>query len=100
MKKALISPNETPIQHIVAWEFNPNPTIQNPNKYLPVWETYLNSCRVAEVEDNPFEVAPPLFWVDCADDVVANQFYYDIETTLMNPVVNVPYPVVEGLQAV
>ena len=33
--------------------------------------------RVAEVIDVAFEVAEPLFWVDCADDVVADQFYYD-----------------------
>ena len=33
--------------------------------------------RVAEVHETGFEVAEPLFWVDCADDVVADQFYYD-----------------------
>jgi len=52
MKNALISPNE------------------------PVLAGY----RVAEVSDTTFEVAPPLFWVECADDVVADQFYYDTET--------------------
>jgi len=100
MKKALISPNESPVQHIVSWELNPNPTIQNPTKYIPVWENYPNSCRVAEVEDNSFEVAPPLFWVDCADDVVADQFYYDTQALLIIPVINVPFPVIEGVQTV
>jgi hypothetical protein len=35
--------------------------------------------RVAQVEpDNKtFPVADELFWVDCADDVVADQFWYD-----------------------
>jgi hypothetical protein len=33
--------------------------------------------RVAEVEQQQFDVAEPLFWVDCADDVVADQFWYD-----------------------
>jgi len=35
--------------------------------------------RVAQVEDaaNTFEVTGTLFWVDCADDVVADQFWYD-----------------------
>ena len=33
--------------------------------------------RVAEVTTTPFEVAPPLFWTACADDVVADQWYYD-----------------------
>lgn len=33
--------------------------------------------RIAEVNTNPFEIAPPLFWVSCADDVVADQWYWD-----------------------
>ena len=51
MKKALISPNE-PVQ---------------------------TGCRVAQVEaeENIFSVADPLFWLNCADDVVADQFWYD-----------------------
>jgi len=32
------------------------------------------------VTTNPFEVAPPLFWVNCNDDVVADQWYYDPAT--------------------
>ena len=47
--KALISPNE-----------------QRPAGY-----------RVAQVAAESFEVGQPLFWVDCADDVVADQFVYD-----------------------
>lgn len=54
--------------------------------------------RVAQVEDaaNTFEVAPSLFWVDCADDVVADQFWYDPEDEIIkaNPVVVVEEPVV------
>lgn len=44
--------------------------------------------RVAQVEPNDevFEVAQPLFWVDCADDVVADQFWYDHETQTIKPV--------------
>jgi len=33
--------------------------------------------RVADVHETGFDVAPALFWVDCADDVIADQFYYD-----------------------
>ena len=47
--------------------------------------------RVAQVEDaaNTFEVADSLFWVDCADDVVADQFWYDPQDKLIkaNPIV-------------
>jgi hypothetical protein len=54
--------------------------------------------RVAQVEDaaNVFEVAPTLMWVDCADDVVADQFWYDPSDQLIkaNPVVVVEEPVV------
>ena len=51
MKKALISPNE------------------------PVESGY----RVAQVEPRQgmFEVAPPLHWVDCPDDVTADSHWYD-----------------------
>jgi hypothetical protein len=51
MRKALICPNE------------------------PVQTGY----RVAQVEpaENIFPVADPLFWIDCADDVFADQFWYD-----------------------
>jgi hypothetical protein len=52
--------------------------------------------RVAQVEDaaNVFEVAPSLMWVDCADNVVADQFWYDPSDELIkaNPVVVVEEP--------
>lgn len=56
MKKALISPDESVIHY--------NGT------------TVLGQ-RVAEVHDIGFEVASPLHWVDCADDLVAQNHYYD-----------------------
>lgn len=61
MKNALISPNE------------------------PV----LTGYRVAQVSNVSFDVASPLFWVECADDVVADQFYYDPEMELL---VAIPAP--------
>jgi hypothetical protein len=84
MKKALISLNESPIQYISGW------TQSNPK--TPIYSTYANSCRVAEVCDTEFEIAPPLFWVDCADDVTADKFYYDTSDETINPIVNAPYP--------
>lgn len=36
--------------------------------------------RVAEVAYVQFQVAAPLFWMPCADNVVANQYYYDPNT--------------------
>ena len=54
--------------------------------------------RVAQVEPDgqTFEVGAPLFWTPCADDVVADQFWYDPADQLIkaNPVVVVEAPVV------
>lgn len=80
MKKALISPNESPIQYIASWT--------DTAPYKPVYGTYSNSCRVAEVCDAEFEVAQPLFWVDCADDVVADEYYFDTATNTIVPISN------------
>jgi hypothetical protein len=87
MKNALIDPT-TSVQHIAAWV---KPSIDQP--FQPVFEVYPNSARVAEVADAPFDVATPLFWVACADDVVADQWYYDTANAIIYPVVNAPYPV-------
>ena len=42
--------------------------------------------RVAQINETGFEVAEPLFWVDCADDVVADQFYYDPQDSTIKAV--------------
>lgn len=43
--------------------------------------------RVAQVEPagSEFPIGEPFFWVDCADDVVADQFYYDTTTQSIVP---------------
>ena len=63
MKYALISPNEQ-VSYISAWDGQ-----------TPVYTVI--GQRVAEVVDVEFEVAPPLFWLLCADDVTATGFYYN-----------------------
>jgi hypothetical protein len=35
--------------------------------------------RVAEVIDQEFPVSLPLYWVDCADDIVADEYWYNPE---------------------
>ena len=74
MKKALIDPN-APVMHVTDWRRNPLT-----GKYEPAIEEIPNSDRVAEVGDADFPVAPPLFWVDCADDVIADVWYYNNAT--------------------
>ena len=51
--------------------------------------------RVAQVESQEFEVAPPLFWVSCADDVVADQFWYDPSDQTIKPIPVPPEPTPE-----
>jgi hypothetical protein len=84
--KALIDPTVTPISYVSGW------TTTFP--YQPIISEYPNSCRVAQVEpDNQiFAVAEPLFWTDCPDNCVADQWYFDTATNIVNPVVNAPKP--------
>lgn len=97
MKKALISPNQT-VSYVSDWANSAG------NTYMPVYTVIVGAERVAEVMDSPFEVAPPLFWVDCADNVVADQFYYESQTQQILPKPqDAPYPepvqpTVEGAQ--
>lgn len=44
--------------------------------------------RIAQVEqqENIFEVAPGLFWADCADHVVADQFWFDPSDSSIKPI--------------
>jgi len=64
--KALISPNESfTLSWVSAWEDD-----------IPVYSEILDCQRVAEVEPEAFEVASPLFWVDCPVDCKADQWYF------------------------
>lgn len=42
-----------------------------------------NGFRVADVSVDGFEVAEPLFWIDCADTVIADKFWYNPEDKLI-----------------
>jgi hypothetical protein len=46
--------------------------------------------RVAETTTSPFEVAPPLFWTACNDNVVADRWYYDPVTYTINQIPTPP----------
>ena len=65
MKQALISPAE------VVFDYS--------NPPMPI------GARVAEVMDAAFEVAAPLFWVPCADDVTAHGWYWTGSDLVMKP---------------
>ena len=80
MKKALISPNETVVRYVSEW------TQDIPPK--PVFSNIPNACRVAQVEDALFEVAPPLYWIDCENNITAYEFYFNTITNSIEPIVN------------
>jgi len=73
-KKALIDPGGT-CEYISSWtsETDSDGIVTN----TPTFSKVSNGQRVAEVKDATFEVASPLFWVDCSDSVVADEWYYD-----------------------
>jgi len=60
--------------------------------------------RIAEVKSQSFEVAQPLFWVDCSDDVVADRFWYDPADQTIKPMpepepeADLNQPISEGTQ--
>jgi hypothetical protein len=64
----------------------------SPNEKVYDYEGTLLGERVAEVTTSPFEVAPPLFWTACNDDVVADQWYYDPATYQIDPIPAPPPP--------
>ena len=70
MKKALISPKELVYKY----------------------DGTLLGQRVAQVADQSFEIALPLFWIDCDDSVIADQFYYDGSSIQPIPVKTIPDP--------
>jgi len=57
----------------------------SPDEKVYKYDGTLLGERVAEVTVQPFEVAPPLFWVQCADDVATDQFYWDGNTCVTIP---------------
>jgi hypothetical protein len=72
MKKALISPTE------IVYDYKGN---------------YLGE-RIAEVSDNEFPVAPPLYWIDCDNNVTAELYYFNTTSNLCELI---PVPVLSDL---
>lgn len=57
-----------------------NYALISPQELVYSYEGTLLGERIAEVSQMPFEVAPPLYWIECADDVNANDWYFQTET--------------------
>jgi len=68
-----------------------------------------SGALIAQISDQEFEVAPPLFWVDCDNSINENTYYYDLTTNTFKekvfppPPPKVPketQPIIEGLDTV
>jgi hypothetical protein len=57
-----------------------NNALISPNELVYSYDGTLIGERIAEVAQTPFEVAPPLYWIECADDVNAQDWYFQTET--------------------
>lgn len=92
-KKALIDPLVTDIQYVSSYVSKTETVNGNDQAFwFPVYSVYENAQRVAQVEDTDFDVASPFFWVDCADNVVADQWYYDTSDSTIKQIINVAQP--------
>jgi len=67
-------------------------------------ESSQNGWRVSQVEpdDKVFPVADDFFWISCADDVFADQFWYDPVTETIKKIplapADQPQPQADGVQ--
>lgn len=80
--KALISPNE-----IFTWTWISDWFKNDQNKWEPIYSTIENCQRVAQVvtDNKVFEVALPLYWVDCPDNCAADYWYYKDSQVQLKP---------------
>lgn len=68
--KALISPIDN-AQYISEYSDIGN------DLYQPIFSNIPNGQRVVDVSENEFDVAEPLFWVDCDNSTTPMTHYYD-----------------------
>lgn len=52
----------------------------SPKEQAYSYDGILLGQRIAEVADVAFEVALPLHWIECADDVTAQDWYFNSYT--------------------
>lgn len=57
-----------------------NNALISPNELIYSYDGTLIGVRIAEVSQTPFEIALPLYWVECANEVNSNDWYFQTET--------------------
>lgn len=61
-------------------------------------EPCASGFRIAEVSSNSFDVAEPLFWIDCSDEIVPDLFWFDPNDQTVKPTPE-PESIVTPLQS-
>ena len=67
----------------------PNEPVIDPNTQQVI------GVRICDIVEIPFEVAEPLYWIDCPDEVMGSTHYYNTETQTFN---EHPQVLVKGVQ--
>mgnify|MGYP006275283255 CR=1 FL=1 len=57
-----------------------NNALISPSELVYSYDGTLIGERIAEVSQNPFPIAEPLYWIECADEVNAEEWYFQTET--------------------
>jgi hypothetical protein len=66
-----------------------NNALISPNELIYSYEGVFLGHRIAECSQVTFEVAPPLFWVECDDQINSCDWCYNTE---VNEFVAIPLP--------
>ena len=70
--------------------------------YISTQEPFSLGVRIVQVQDAKdglVDVDGLLFWVECADDITAENCYYDINDSQIKPTPVIPQPVSTGTQS-
>lgn len=70
--------------------------------YISTQEPFSLGVRIVQVQDAKdglVDVDGLLFWVECADDVTAGDYYYDMNENQIKPTPVIPQPVSTGTQS-
>lgn len=86
--KALIDPNQ-PVSNITSFV---SVVEEGVTSYEPIREDIPNSQRICQIENTTFEVASPLYWIDCNNSINANTYYYDGSDSTIKEIVDATPP--------
>lgn len=63
-----------------------NNALISPLEQVFSFDGTLIGVRIAEVSQTPFEVADPLYWIECANEVNADFWYFQSQTASCQPI--------------